>query len=257
MPGGSTLAGRFVWHDLMTTDVATSLAFYGAVFPEWTISRVEMGDAGIYHLINVDGQDVGGIVELPGQAGLSSHWIPYVAVDDCAEAVKSCTKLGGTTVLPPVNIPNVGVSAVLQDDQGAVFKPFEPAKDMTRADMAASGQFTFDALLTADISRSRSFYQTVFGWSSIEVPMGNAGSYVLFRIGDQDVAGAMMMPVDAQAAPHWLTYLYAENIDERSKQVEHVGGTTQAKPRDIPGVGRFAVHTDPSGATFALFLKAR
>ena len=40
-------------------------------------------------------------------------------------------------------------------------------------------------------------------------------------------------------------------------QVEDLGGTTQAKPRDIPGVGRFAVHTDPNGATFALFLKAR
>jgi len=257
MPAGSTLTGHFVWHDLMTTDLTTAVTFYGAVFPEWKISSVEMGEAGTYHLINVDGQDVGGIVELPEQAGLSSHWIPYVAVDDCDVAVRSCTELGGTAVLPPVEIPNVGVSAVLRDDQGAVFKPFEPTRDITRADMAASGQFTFDELLTADLSRSRSFYQTVFGWSSIEVPMGNTDSYVLFRLGDQDVAGAMMMPADAQAAPHWLTYLYAENIDERSDQVEDLGGTTQAKPRDIPGVGRFAVHTDPNGATFALFLKAR
>jgi len=256
MPGCSTLAGRFVWHDLMTTDMATALAFYAAVFPEWRINCVEMGETGEYHAINVGGHHVGGIVELSGHAGLSSHWIPYVAVDDCDVAVKSCNELGGTTAVPPVDVPDVGISAVLRDDQGAAFKPFQLAKDITWSETTASGQFSYDELLTADLSRARSFYQTVFGWSSIEVPMGDTGSYVLFRIGDQDVAGALMMPAGAWASPHWLTYLSAENIDERSRQVEELGGTTHMKPRDIPGVGRFAVQADPTGATFALFRKA-
>jgi hypothetical protein len=255
MPAGSTLTGRFVRHDLMTTDQAKSLAFYRALFPEWQINSIEMKDAGTYHVISVGGQDAGGIVDLPPNAGLSSHWIPYVAVDDCDATVKSCTELGGTTVIPSLGLPGVGVTAVLRDDQGATFKPFQREQDITLSAGKASGQFTFDELLTVDMSKARSFYQTVFGWSSIEVPMGDTASYVLFRVGDQDVAGAMVMPDEAQASPHWLTCLYAEDIDERSRQVEDLGGITHAKPRDIPGVGRFAVHADPSGASFALFLK--
>ena len=255
MPAGSMLTGRFVRHDLMTTNQTKSLAFYRALFPEWQINSIEMDGAGTYHVISVGGQDMGGIVELPQNAGLSSHWIPYVVVDNCDAAVKSCTELGGTTVVPPVSLPDVGITAVLRDDQGAVFKPFQLEQDITLSAAKVSGQFAFDALLTVDMSQARSFYQTVFGWSSIEVPTENTGSYVLFRIGDQDVAGAMVMPDDARASPHWLTYLYAEDIDERSKQVEELGGMTHVKPRDIPGVGRFAVHADPNGATFALFLK--
>lgn len=247
------LTGRFAWHDLMTTDKERSLGFYRELFPEWSINDVDMGAAGTYQMIEVGGCQVGSVVAMEPDAGLPSHWISYIAVDDCAATVAKCEQIGGTVAYPPLDVPNVGKFAVIQDDQGAAVKPFELAKELTRPDSSTPAHFVWHELLTRDVSAARSFYQTLFGWSSFETPIGDKGTYVMYRIGDEDVAGSLTMPADAQSPPNWLPYLLTPDIDARSKRVEELGGMTYVPPSDIPDIGRFAVHADPTGASFALF----
>ena len=78
--------GRFVWHDLMTTDVEAATSFYTALFPEWRINTVPMEGGFDYHMIGAAGANVGGMLLLDEALGFPSHWISYVAVEDCDAA---------------------------------------------------------------------------------------------------------------------------------------------------------------------------
>ena len=51
----------------------------------------------------------------------------------------------------------------------------------------------------------------------------------------------------------WSGYIGVEDVDVSVKELKAKGGTVKRPPEDIPGVGRFAVVTDPYGATFNLF----
>jgi uncharacterized protein len=64
--------GKFVWHDLMTTDPARARAFYSALVG-WSYNEVDMGTYK-YPMIHAAGADHGGIVNLSAAAGLPSHW---------------------------------------------------------------------------------------------------------------------------------------------------------------------------------------
>lgn len=49
------------------------------------------------------------------------HWLVYFAVTDCDATAAMAQDLGGTILVSPTDIPDVGRFAVLQDPQGAVF----------------------------------------------------------------------------------------------------------------------------------------
>jgi predicted enzyme related to lactoylglutathione lyase len=70
--------GRFVWHDLMTTDAEGSLAFYGKLF-DWSVEAVPMMGT-TYHMIHCGPGPIGGVMQEKNIPG--SHWMPYLAVDD-------------------------------------------------------------------------------------------------------------------------------------------------------------------------------
>ncbi len=119
----ASILGHFVWHDLITTNVDGAVDFYGKLFPEWSIERLETDGASQYHVIEVAGQDIGGIVGVPEESGIPSHWIGYVAVEDCDAAVKRTVDLGGNCLVPAIDVPQVGRFAIVQDPQGRCSSP--------------------------------------------------------------------------------------------------------------------------------------
>jgi predicted enzyme related to lactoylglutathione lyase len=50
-----------------------------------------------------------------------------------------------------------------------------------------------------------------------------------------------------------VTYIGTDDVDASCKRAEELGAQKMVDPMDIPGVGRFAALTDPTGAAFALF----
>lgn len=248
----ASLLGHFVWHDLITTNVDRAVDFYGKLFPEWSIEKLNSDGASQYHVIEVAGNDIGGIVGVPEESGIPSHWIGYVAVEDCDAAVKRTIDLGGNCLVPAIDVPQVGRFAIVQDPQGAVLKPFSVQKQITLPEKSVNGWPAWNELLTKDVAAARNFYCSVFGWSSVEQAIEGMGTNTLFRSGEQDVAGIMSMPDDAEAPPNWLTYFHADDVDSRAHTVEALGGQSFVTPQDIPGVGRFSVHADPVGAFFSL-----
>jgi predicted enzyme related to lactoylglutathione lyase len=243
---------RFVWHDLMTGDVAGARRFYGALFG-WKFSGSKDEQDPYLHLES-RGVLFGGMVKL-AQPGIPPHWLSYVEVADvdvCAERAQDC---GGKLALPPREIPGVGRFAVIVDPTGAHLAPFrsvEPSRP-EREVLPEDRRFCWDELLTRDSSRAGAFYAEVFGWRVQEVPMGPHGTYHLFKRGVLDAAGMMQMPQDAAAPAHWLAYVSVPDVDESARAIAERGGKLWVEPRDIPGIGRFAVAADPQGASFAVF----
>ena len=47
--------------------------------------------------------------------------MPYFQVADTDATAKKAKELGGNTIVPPTDIPNVGRFSVVRDPQGAVF----------------------------------------------------------------------------------------------------------------------------------------
>ena len=75
--------GRFVWYELMTTDMEAAKAFYADVVGWGTQDASMPGMA--YTLFTAGGASVSGLMDLPEDArklGLRPSWIGYVGVND-------------------------------------------------------------------------------------------------------------------------------------------------------------------------------
>ena len=256
--------GRFVWHDLMSTDPDASKAFYAALFG-WDIQDVPMPH-GTYRMITAGGEGQGGIEAVPHE-GVPSHWLGYVTVPDVDAAAKTATDHGGQIHLEPTDIPGVGRFSIVGDPSGAVVAPFRSESgDLPDPDGPPSaGQFCWDELLSTNAEACEGFYQQLFPWnhSSMTMPSGPEMpefTYHLFKRGPgeeaKDGAGMMQMPPGAEAPSHWLPYIAVDDVDASCEKATSLGATVFKQPDDIPNIGRFAVLGDPQGAPFALFAGA-
>ncbi len=118
-----------------------------------------------------------------------------------------------------------------------------------------TGTFCWNELLTGDVASARKFYTGLLGWEMEDHDMGEYGTYTLIKSGDTQVGGMMQMAGEQfkGVPPHWLSYIAVEDVDASAKKAEELGGKICLPPSDIPGVGRFSVIIDPTGAGFALF----
>jgi len=112
--------GTFSWAELVTTDVPASKAFYGAVFG-WGAETHGEGP-GAYTEWQVSGRSIGGMMEKPPQmpAEVPPHWAVYFTVGNTDDAVARLDELGGSVVMPPMDI-EPGRFAVVADPMGGVF----------------------------------------------------------------------------------------------------------------------------------------
>ena len=252
---GSPDVGRFVWHDLMTTDPARATAFYAALVG-WTTSVMPMGELGDYTMVHAEGTAVGGIVPLDPSHGVTSHWVSYVTVADVDAACEWAAQLGGAICVPATDIPDVGRFAVLEDPEGAIFSLFTAgAPTDGDGDPLPVGAFCWDELMSPDPTTAARFYGRLLGWQYQVIDMGPAGHYWLARRGDHDASGMMQLPESASAEgarPHWLPYITVDDVDGAAARAAALGGTVLVPPTDIPDIGRFAVIRDPTDALVAI-----
>jgi predicted enzyme related to lactoylglutathione lyase len=119
--GGYIQPGHFSWNELMTNDVDGASTFYTGVFG-W--ERAEHPDSPRpYSLLQQDGEDVGGMMQIPEPA-IAPQWLAYVKVEDTDGIAAKAVKFGGTIVTKPFDVAGVGRIAILKDPQGAVFGVF-------------------------------------------------------------------------------------------------------------------------------------
>ena len=119
--------------------------------------------------------------------------------------------------------------------------------------MATSpSHFIWYELMTNDTAAAEAFYRSVVGWQTKDAGMPGI-AYTLLSAGDVQVGGVMALPPEALAAgarPGWIGYLGVADADASVASIRAAGGAVHRAPEDIPGIGRFAVVTDPHGAAF-------
>ena len=110
--------GRWVWADLVTSDVAAAAGFYARVFG-WTFETYgPHDDFQTYTLVLSCGTPIGGIVySRPKQPEKfpSSRWVGLVSVEDVAAAAARAEKAGGRVVIKPTELGARGTEALLMD----------------------------------------------------------------------------------------------------------------------------------------------
>jgi uncharacterized protein len=248
------IRGRFVWHELMTTDPQAAGAFYSKVLP-WKTQPSGMPD---YTLWAAGKTMTGGLMAQPEsarQAGAPPSWLVYIGTPDVDGAAAAAERLGGKVLKAPADIPNVGRFAVLADPQGAAFAVFTP--NPVPADAAPATDFSWHELATSDPQGALAFYAELFGWGrGAAHDMGPAGTYQLIAHGGAEVGGVYKV-MDASKPPHWLTYIRVASVDRAAAAAKAAGGRVTQGPMEVPGGSRIAQILDPQGGAFAVHEPAR
>jgi uncharacterized protein len=110
-------------------------------------------------------------------------------------------------------------------------------------------------LMTPDLKAATVFYESVVGWKIEDAGMPDR-SYSILNANGVMVGGLMQTPrgmEKMQVPPRWQGHIHAPDVDEYAKRVVAAGGAINREPADIPGIGRFAVASDPQGASFIIF----
>ncbi|MBC7987684.1 MAG: VOC family protein [Sphingomonadaceae bacterium] len=113
------------------------------------------------------------------------------------------------------------------------------------------GEFIWYELMTADAEGAKRFYDDVVGWRV--GPAHDEIGYRMIEAGDGQVGGVLPLGsemIAGGARPGWLGYIGVDEVDEAVAKLQSLGGAVHAPPRDIPGVGRFAMVADPRGSAF-------
>ena len=160
---------------------------------------------------------------------------------------------GGKVLAPPFDIFGQGGMAVFLDSTGATFSVWQPAA-MSGAELVdAPGALAWSELITRDVPGAKAFYGSVFGWTSIDAPMGST-TYTRWFLGGDLIGGMMPMEGDewpADMPPHWMPYFAVEDADAVAGRAAELGGTVPVPPTDVPP-GRFARLNDPHGVAFSI-----
>jgi len=105
-------------------------------------------------------------------------------------------------------------------------------------------------LITPDPDGAKRFYDSVIGWSIEAAPSGDM-DYRMITAQDGLTGGVLRLTEDMRAegaAPAWLVYVSVTDVDATAAQATRLGGRIFVPPHDLPGVGRFALLSDPHGA---------
>jgi predicted enzyme related to lactoylglutathione lyase len=262
----SEYRGRFLWIELMTTDVEAAKAFYtkaiGWGTQLWGDGQPspEMGGEP-YTMWTAGGGPVGGVWKLSEEArsmGAPPHWVAYIGTPDVDASTKMVKEMGGQVYVPPMDVPKIGRMAVVADPQGATFALYKPV-EWTNTPLAEPkvGELAWSELLAANWQEAWKFYEQMFGWSKAQAAdMGPpVGIYQLFGIGSHTMGGMFTKPADMPAPPHWIYYFRVPSVDAAVERIKAAGGQVLNGPMVVPGGDIIAQCMDPQGAVFAVHAK--
>jgi uncharacterized protein len=245
--------GRFVWYELITTDLAAARAFYASVVG-WEMRDASMPGLPYTLCATADGT-VCGLIDLTAEAGrlgAKPCWIGYVGVDDVDVAATRAIELSGVVEAAPQTIPGVSRFAIITDPQFVplgVFKWLMPRPPPAAPDTA--GEIGWHELIATDEASAFTFYHALFGWQNAGTESGALGPYQLFSAGSDTIGGMSGKSPDAPS-PLWLHYFNVGDIDAAVKRVTAAGGTVLHGPTAASSGKWVAQCTDPQGALFAL-----
>ncbi|MBA2614892.1 MAG: VOC family protein [Actinobacteria bacterium] len=109
------------------------------------------------------------------------------------------------------------------------------------------GQLVHIEIPADDTSKELEFWGSLFGWQFESFP--GSSEYHMTQISDQTGAAITNMEPGKRGA---RAYFAVDEINAGAARVKELGGES-GEPRSVPGMGWFAVCTDPAGNEFGLW----
>ena len=245
--------GTFCWIELGTSDGPAAKDFYTKLFG-WDYVDNPIGPDMVYTMLKRDGKDVGALYQLMPdmvRQGIPPNWMSYVSTSNVDETTAKAKELGATIFKEPFDVFTVGRMSVIQDPTGAAFALWQAGTHAGAGVYNVPGSFCWNELGTRDTTKAKEFYTKLFGWTADTQNFGM--EYTMFQNNGRGAGGMYQLtPEMGQVPPHWLVYFAVDDCDAKVTQAESLGAKTCKPADDIPGIGRFAILTDPQGAAFAI-----
>jgi uncharacterized protein len=237
-------AGTPCWTDLGVPDVDAARAFYTSLLG-WTYTGGDP-EYGGYVTCQANGRDAAGIGPQQDPAD-PPRWTTYFATDDVDATAQRITDAGGQVVFPPMDVGPMGRMAIAVDPQGNPFGLWQGGLNTGVQVYNEPGALVWNEAAVDDPAAAQQFYGAVFGFRWEEVP--DAGGYCTFSTADRPLGG--LGGVSPGLPRGWSTCFSVASTDEAVRTVEAAGGKVLMAAQDTP-FGRFAVVTDPWGASFSV-----
>ena len=251
----SSVLGRILWYELLTTDVDAAEKFYTTVVG-WTVTPFNGSPQRYDMWMRAGDKPMGGVMPIPEGMNFPPHWGFYVGVPKLEDGVSKVLQLGGSTLSEVIDVPTVGRMRTMKDPQGAAFSIYEPVSPPSPEGEAQVGDGSWQELNTTDAEAAMKFYTELFGWRPTEtMDMGPMGKYHMF--GRSFPLGGMMNkpPQMAQMPPHWGFYFRVPDVNAGAERVKANGGQILNGPMEVPGGDWIVNCMDPQGASFSLHHK--
>jgi uncharacterized protein len=259
------------WIDTSQPDPEAVLDFYGGLFG-WEFENVMPEESdGKYFVARLRGGDVAAIGTIPEGAPPMAMWNTYIWVDSADETATKVRDAGGNVVTEPFDVPGSGRMAVFTDPEGAAFCVWQAGEHKGAQIVNEHGSLNFNGLNTRDVEGAKSFYGSVFGWTTLALDAGEMwtlpgyGDHLerdnpdlrkqLAEMGGPEgfedvVASINPIPDDQPDTPaHWSVTFSVDDADATAAKAAELGGTVVVPPFDAPWV-RLTIINDPQGAMF-------
>lgn len=241
-------AGRFVWHDLMTRDVAAAKRFYGELLG-WRFEDTRRNDRP-YVLAQSAGTPVAGIVDVSARPNAGPQWLSFLAVADMDGAVSAVQSDGGKVLFPPQTLP-LARAAIVADAQGAPLGLAQLRRTVPNPEKPARGGFFWHEYLARDAARALDFYKRLAGYEATVSDSRLGVEYHLLRSA-RGRAGLFQLPPASDVLPNWLPYILVDDAAALAPRVTELGGRVLLAPAPERRNGSLLVIADPGGAPLAL-----
>jgi uncharacterized protein len=250
MPEVSSYAtGQPSWADVTSPDLDGAARFYSDLFG-WEAAKDPRPEAGGYTMFSRKGKYVAA-ASPPPQEGMPPHWSVYLAADDVDGMAARIREAGGNVMMEPFDVLDAGRMTLATDPAGAVFGVWQAGNHIGSQLRGEPGTLNWAEVQTRDKAAAQPFYEQVFGYETETMDMGPAGGYVLLKVNGQAAAGLIQIEPEWGDVPsNWSVVFEVEDCDDAVTKVQELGGSVIREPRDLEGVGRFAVVADRWGAVF-------
>jgi predicted enzyme related to lactoylglutathione lyase len=252
-PSGEHHAGKMVWADLVTPNLAAAEKFYGTLFG-WTFQSTRAGNSE-YAVAMLDGRPVAGLLEkaIPSGERHQSAWLTFLAASDVDGVKKTALAHGAKLLAADKSYPMRGQQCVLADPEGAVFALLASSSGDPPDYLPVAGEWIWSSLHAKDAGAEAAFYQQLFNYDVFEAPSDDGLEHLILSSDNFARASANDLARDsARRHSHWLNFVRVNSAAEAAAKVLALGGRVLVEPRPDRHGGMLAVVADPAGAPFGL-----
>ena len=243
-PTQLTLTGKFVWADLFAEDDEKARQFYSQALG-WTWRTIGSG-ADAYHLAENDGIPIAGLVQRNRQEGdvAGGIWISYLSVPDAAASANRIVSLGGTSLVPVVQVNGRGDFAIFSDPAGALFGIARSDSGDPPDYQSRIGDWIWIQLAVQGATQAADFYSAVAGYDVTDRSDTDAVDDLLLSAGGYARAGISQMDDDRRAV--WIPFVRVVDVADAVARSLALGAEVILPPWD-EGLGvELAVIADPA-----------